>query len=72
MSEDKIVAFKLTSEEYEMLDNFAKHLFKQKVIPKPTVNALAKSFTFVTANQFIMSQQQQQEGAQNAPNLVGH
>ncbi|HEY1247359.1 MAG TPA: hypothetical protein VGE97_00080 [Nitrososphaera sp.] len=60
MSSDsgKIVAFKLTDDEYKMLDELAKQLYSQKTIPKPTVNALAKSFTFVVTNQFIMMQQQ--------------
>jgi hypothetical protein len=54
----KIVAFKLTDEEFSMLEGLAHMLYKQKTLPKPTVNALAKSFTFVVTNQFIMTQQE--------------
>ena len=52
----KIVAFKVSDEEYGMLDGLAKMLYENKKLPKPTVNAMAKSFLFVVTNQFIMMQ----------------
>jgi hypothetical protein len=58
MTEDKIVAFKLTNDEFDMLEGLAKMLYERKTLPKPTVNALAKSFTFTLTNQFIAMQNQ--------------
>jgi len=52
----KIVAFKVSDEEFTMLEGLAQMLHQNKKLPKPSVNALAKSFTFVVTNQFIMMQ----------------
>ena len=51
MSED-------VQDEFENLEGLAKYLYQQKKLLKPTVNALAKSFTFVVTNQFIAMQAQ--------------
>ena len=56
--EDKIIAFKVNEEEYTMLQGLAQMLYDNKKLPKNTVNALAKSFTFVVTNQFIQIQNQ--------------
>jgi len=65
MSEEdgKIVAFKVSEEEYGMLKSLADMLYANKKLPKATVNALAKSFTFVVYNQF--STIQNTAGGQN-------
>ncbi len=60
----KIIAFKVTEEEYTMLSGLAQMLYDNKKLPKASVNALAKSFTFVVTNQFI--QIQNQAGVQTA------
>ncbi len=60
----KIIAFRVNDEEYTMLSGLAQMLYDNKKLPKPTVNALAKSFTFVVTNQFI--QIQNQAGVQTA------
>jgi hypothetical protein len=52
----KIIAFKVSEEEYTMLSGLAQMLHDNKKLPKPSVNALAKSFTFVVTNQFIQIQ----------------
>ena len=41
--EDKIIAFKVNEEEYTMLQGLAQMLYDNKKLPKPTVNAMAKS-----------------------------
>jgi hypothetical protein len=56
--EGKIVAYKVTEEEYKKLEGLAQLLYKSQKLPKPSVNALAKSFTFVVTNQFIQIQNQ--------------
>ena len=61
--DEKIIAFKVNEEEYTMLQGLAQMLYDNKKLPKNTVNALAKSFTFVVTNQFI--QIQNQTGAQS-------
>lgn len=53
---EKIVAFKVSGEEYEMLQGLAHMLYEAKKLPKDTVNTLAKNFCFVVTNQFIMMQ----------------
>jgi lipopolysaccharide export system protein LptA len=47
-----------------MLQGLAQMLYDNKKLPKNTVNALAKSFTFVVTNQFI--QIQNNAGVQSA------
>lgn len=49
----RIVAYRVTDEEYNKLEGLAKLLFNSQRLSKPSVNALAKSFTFVVTNQFI-------------------
>jgi ABC-type spermidine/putrescine transport system permease subunit II len=61
--DEKIIAFKVSGEEYTMLSGLAQMLHDNKKLPKPSVNALAKSFTFVVTNQFI--QIQNNAGVQN-------
>ena len=62
--DERIIAFKVSEEEYTMLSGLAQMLYDNKKLPKATVNALAKSFTFVVTNQFI--QIQNQAGVQSA------
>ena len=61
--EDKIIAFKVTEEEYGKLEALADMLYRAKRLPKPTVNTAAKFFTFVVYNQF--SEVQTAAGAQS-------
>jgi len=54
--DEKVIAFKVSGDEYTMLQGLADMLYDNKKIPKATVNALAKSFTFVVYNQFSLMQ----------------
>ena len=62
--DERIIDFKVSEDEYTMISGLAQMLYDKKKLPKATVNALAKSFTFVVTNQFI--QIQNQAGVQSA------
>ena len=48
-----IISYRVTEDEYKVLDHVVQELFTAGKLTKPTVNALSKKFTFALSNQFL-------------------